>query len=178
MISFTCSSCGETHEGLADLAFDAPYYYYTVPEEERAERCTLSADLCTIDDEDYFIRGCLEIPVADHEVPFAFGVWCSVSRENFQRYVDVFNDPHQSHVGPFVGWFSVRLPTYPDPLQLKVRAHLQDHGTRPRFELEPGEHPLAIDHRDGIGLARLQEIYEANLHPPRSPRPHPSDRQT
>jgi hypothetical protein len=165
MIRFTCSSCGETHEGLADLAFEAPFYYYTVPEPERERRCELTPDLCSIDAADFFIRGCLEIPTVGHDEPFSWGAWCSLSRQNFERYVEVFDDPHPSGIGPFFGWFSVRVPTYPDTLRLKVKVHLRDHRTRPRFELEPTDHPLAVDQREGISLVRLQQIYEENLHP-------------
>jgi hypothetical protein len=67
-------------------------------------------------------------------------------------------------VGPFFGWLSVRLPTYPDTLQLKVRAHLRDEVTRPSFELEESEHPLSSDYQSGISVERLQRIYEAHLH--------------
>ena len=162
----TCRSCGEIHEGLPDLAFDAPYYYYTVPEPERAQRTLLTPDLCSIDDEDFFIRGCLEVPIVGRSDTFTWGAWCSVSRANFDRYCEVFDQVHQSTVGPFFGWFSSRLPTYPDTLQLKVMAHLRDHKTRPWFELETSDHPLSIDHRKGISLERLQVIYEANLHDP------------
>jgi hypothetical protein len=68
-------------------------------------------------------------------------------------------------VGPFFGWLSVRLPSYPDTLQLKVMAHLRDEATRPWFELEESEHPLSSDYRCGIPVERLQQIYEAHLHP-------------
>lgn len=162
---FRCSCCGELHEGLADLAFDAPYYYYTVPEAERAERCTLGSELCSIDDADFFIRGVLEIPVHDHPEPFGWGVWCSVSRTNFHRYAEIQDESRQSHEGPFFGWFSSRLPGYPETLGLKVMARLRDGGARPGFDLEPTDHPLAVDFRNGIPLARLQRIYEASLHP-------------
>jgi hypothetical protein len=161
---FTCRSCGEVHEGLADLAFAAPYYYYTVPETERAERTLLTSDLCSIDNEDFFIRGCLEVPIVGRSDIFSWGAWCSVSRVNFDRYREVFDQVHQSSVGPFFGWFSSRLPAYPDTLRLKVMAHLRDHTTRPWFELETSDHPLSIDYREGITLDRLQGIYEANLH--------------
>jgi hypothetical protein len=166
MIRFVCRCCGATHEGLADLAFEAPFYYYTVPEPERERRCTLTSDTCAIDDRDFFVRGCLEIPIVDHDTPFAWGAWCSLSQLNFQRYLELLDEAHRSPVGPFFGWLSVQIPSYPDTLRLKVMAHLLDHGTRPRFELEPTEHPLAVEQRDGITLARLREIYEANLHPP------------
>ena len=161
---FTCSCCGEVHEGLADLVFEAPYYYQTVPPEQRKERCLLTSDLCSIDNEDFFIRGCLDIPIIGRAERFSWGAWCSVSRANFDKYREVFTDPNQAHVGPFFGWFSVRLPTYPSTLELKVMAHLRDERTRPLFELEESEHPLSQDYRLGITEKRLQEIYEANLH--------------
>jgi hypothetical protein len=142
----------------------APYYYYTVPEPERTRRCILTSDLCSIDNEDFFIRGCLEIPLIGQDRNFVYGVWMSVSRKNYDRYVEVFDDPTQSRIGPFVGWFSSMLPGYPDTLHLKVRAHLRDERTRPAFELEPTNHPLALEQRNGITLGRLQEIYETNMH--------------
>jgi len=161
---FTCSCCGQIHDGLADLVFTAPDYYFGVPEGERTRRCTLTADMCSIDDEDFFIRGCLEIPLIGMTGRFSWGVWCSVSRTNFAKYQEVFEEEHQSHVGPFFGWFAVRLPGYPDTLNLKVMAHLRDQRTRPWFELEESEHPLSTEYRQGITAERLQKIYEANLH--------------
>jgi hypothetical protein len=163
-MKFTCTCCGQVHDGLADLVFAAPYYYYTVPESERHRRCLLTADVCSIDDEDFFIRGCLEIPLIGLAETFSWGVWCSVSRTNFLKYQEVFREEHQSHAGPFFGWFAVRLAGYPDTLKLKVMARLRDQRTRPWFELEESEHPLTVECRHGISAERLQEIYEANLH--------------
>jgi hypothetical protein len=163
-MTFTCRCCGQVHDGLADLVFAAPAFYYTVPESERERRCTLTADMCSIDDEDFFIRGCLEIPIKGSSQKFSWGVWCSVSRTNFAKYQEVFEDEHQSNVGPFFGWFSVRLPGYPNTLNLKVMAHLRDNRMRPLFDLEESDHPLSLDYRHGITMERLQEIYEANLH--------------
>ena len=163
-MQFTCTCCGRVHEGLSDLACAAPYYYYTVPEAERDRRCMLTSDARSIDGEDFFIRGCVEIPVIGRANPFMFGAWCSLSRSNFEKYLRTFEDERQSHEGPFFGWLSVRLPGYPDTLNLKVMAHLRDGGTRPLFELEESEHPLSVNSRRGISIQRLQEIHEANLH--------------
>jgi hypothetical protein len=45
---------------------DAPLSYYAIPEAERALRCELGSDDCVIDRAFFFVRGCLEIPVARH----------------------------------------------------------------------------------------------------------------
>jgi hypothetical protein len=166
---FTCGTCGEYHEGLPDIAFDAPYYYYGVPEAGRADRCVLDSDSCTIDGEHFFVRGCLEIPVHGQSEHFAWGAWLSLSRRNFQRFLELPGAERPSSEGSFVGWLSVRIPGYPDTLKLKARAHPRGGGFRPRLELEPTDHPLAVEQREGIGLDRLQQIYEQVLHPETPP---------
>ncbi|MFC9339196.1 DUF2199 domain-containing protein [Streptomyces sp. NPDC057020] len=40
----------------------------------------------------------------------------------------------------------------------------QHYGHRPRIELEPTEHPLAVEQRTRITLARVREIAETVLH--------------
>ena len=53
---------------------------------------------------------------------------------------------------------------YPDTLNLKTRVHLRDDGVRPSIELEPTEHPLAIEQRDGITAERVAELYARLVH--------------
>ena len=51
-------------------------------------------------------------------------------------------------------------------MNLKTRVHLRDHGERPRIELEPTDHPLAIEQRHGITVDRVAEIYAIMMHGP------------
>lgn len=64
-----------------------------------------------------------------------------------------------------LGWLSTELPLYqPSTLSLKTRVHTQAVGQRPLVELEPADHPLAVEQRTCITLARVQEIAETLLH--------------
>ncbi|WP_409517552.1 DUF2199 domain-containing protein [Bradyrhizobium sp. WYCCWR 12699] len=65
---------------------DAPLYFYSIPTEERDRRCALDADTCIVDDEHYFARGCLEIPVHGESEPFIWGVWVSLSQTSFATF--------------------------------------------------------------------------------------------
>lgn len=161
---YVCRTCGETHEGLPDLVFDAPFYYSTVPEAERAQRCFLTTDLCSIDDSDFFIRGVLEMPIQGATGTFAWGVWSSVSEKNFRLYQRFREGGDHSSHGPFPGWLSSRIPDYPDTLKLLVRAHLQEAGARPRIQLAPADHPLAFEQREGIRMEKLQGILTRHRH--------------
>lgn len=67
--------------------------------------------------------------------------------------------------GPFFGWFSSHIWIYPETLSLKSKAHLRNDGVRPYIELEPTDHPLAVEQREGITLDRVAEIYERMVHP-------------
>jgi hypothetical protein len=42
--------------------------------------------------------------------------------------------------------------------------HTRAVGVRPYIQLEPTDHPLAVEQRTGITLARVQEIAEMVLH--------------
>lgn len=164
MFRFKCTSCSEWHEGMPTLGARAPLYYYSIPKEEREERCALGSDDCVIDQEHFFVRGCLEIPVHGESELFSWGVWVSLSRVDFEQWIRVFDVPSRSHVGPFLGWLSAALPTYPSTENLKTRVHLRDNGIRPYIELEPTDHPLAIEQRNGISVARVAELYAKCVH--------------
>ena len=161
---FVCAVCGERHEGVPGLAAAAPLSYYSVPEEERSRRCRLDGDTCVIDEELFFVRGCLEVPILGEAEPFIWGAWVSLSRQSFDTFVRLYHEEHRSHEGPFFGWLSASLAGYPETEPLKTRVHLRDHGQRPFIELEPTEHPLAVEQRSGITRERVSEILSAHLH--------------
>ncbi len=165
-----CPRCNGSHAGIFDLAFDKPQPWSGTgrpianSEVERWEHF-LSEDLCVANGEDFFVRCVLPIPIiGSGGETFAYGVWSSLSRENFGRYVDTFESGAQDELGPWFGWFSNRLKGYPETLFLRCQVHPRSGGRRPWIEIEPGEHPLAIEQREGMTLDRLLEIYALNGH--------------
>ena len=74
MQGYYCATCGEYHADLPlTLAAEAPYAYYQVPEVERDARTYLSSEQCTIDQERFFIRGQLELPIQATDQVFTWG---------------------------------------------------------------------------------------------------------
>lgn len=163
MFRFQCSRCSEWHEGMPSFGAAAPLFYYGIPETERPARCKLTSDTCVVDDAHFFVRGSIEIPVHGTDEPFAWGVWVSLSRDHFQHFVELLDSPLRAQHGPWFGWLSAAIKTYPDTENLKTRVHLRD-GIRPYIELEPTDHPLAVEQREGISVARLSDIYAACMH--------------
>lgn len=154
--AYICTVCGQHHGDLPHVAFDMPLYAREIPEMERPARVFLTDDLCSVDSEHFFIRGVLEIPVHDYPEEFGFGVWVSQKEENYRAYAD---SGESNEIGPFFGWLSNEIAFYPErTLSLKARAHFRGNGLRPFIRLEPTDHPLAVDQRKGIALARAWEI--------------------
>jgi hypothetical protein len=161
---FKCNSCGEVHRGMPSFGAKAPLSYYAVPESDRDIRCALGSDDCVIDEEDFFVRGCIEIPVHGESEPLSWGVWVSLSESSFKQWLEAFHMTKRSHIGPFFGWLNAWLKPYPETMNLKTRVHLRDDGIRPFIELEPTDHPLALEQRQGIDTARVAQIYALMMH--------------
>ena len=65
---------------------EAPYYYYEVAPHARRTLPFNIRYICIMDDEHYFIRGCLEIPIIDYHENFIWTVWVSLSKKVIIKY--------------------------------------------------------------------------------------------
>jgi hypothetical protein len=162
---YICHTCGKHHPGPPmDFSVDVPYPYLTIPVEERKAHCYLTSDVCVIDGKEFYVRGCLDIPVFDSPRPFTWGVWVSLSEKSFKRAMELWDDDGRDKEPPFFGWLCTRLSPYPDTGLLKTNVHLRPANQRPFIELEPTDHPLAVEQRNGITMARVREIAAVLLH--------------
>jgi hypothetical protein len=162
---FKCATCGEVHKGIPTFGADYPMTVLQIPESEREAKVELGSDDCVIDEQDFYIRGCIEIPVHGHDDPFIWGTWVSLSEDSFSKFIEYFSQSKRSHAGPFFGWHCCDFLPYDETcVNLKTHAHLGDDGIRLFIELEPTDHPLAIEQRDGISERRLIEIYQTVMH--------------
>ncbi len=159
-------ACGEHHPGLPmSFAADAPAPYYWLPEEERAARVDLTPDVCVIDGGEFYVRGVLEIPILGTEELFVWGVWASLSEQSYRRTLELWDDEGRENEPPYFGWLCTDLPVYLDTLSLKTLVHERPVGARPFVELEPTDHPLAVEQREGITPDRAREISHTVMHP-------------
>jgi len=164
VFSFECKECGATHEGVQDLYFAAPYYYFELDDDERLE-AELTEDTCVIRNESFFVRGVLEIPIQGHDNVFGYGVWVSLSKVSFDRYIELFSCADEILDGPFFGWLSNAIVEYPDTLGMKCDVKLLPYPSRPEIKLHRCEHPLAIDQEKGMPESKLREILTGSMHP-------------
>lgn len=163
---FVCGTCGGVHTG-PPLSFTAPAPAFWRPEMTDDEACLLDSDICVIRGEHFFIRGLIEVPVWETGEVFTWSMWVSLSRPNFTRAVDVWEQPGRESEPPCFGWLSNVIAGYePSTLNLKTNVHTRPVGELPYIEIEPTMHPLAVEQRAGITVARVQEIAAFHLHGP------------
>ncbi|MET7945019.1 DUF2199 domain-containing protein [Streptomyces sp. NPDC005302] len=130
-----------------------------------ANDCQLSSDQCVVHAQHYFVKGMIEIPIVGSDAMFSWGVWVSLSRENFSRSADLWDTRGREAGRPYFGWLTTDLPVYsPTTLNLKTHVHTRPVGERPYVELEPTDHALAVEQRAGITMDRVREIAEAVIH--------------
>lgn len=85
----------------------------------------------------------------------------SLSEANFTRTVEEWNiNGREDRLEPMFGWLATSLPCYPETINLKTMVHTRRIEIRPYIELEPTDHPLAVEQRVGISLKRVQNIAE------------------
>ncbi len=161
---FLCSCCGTHHDG-PPFSYGAPAPAYWREDLTSDPNSLLTDEQCVIDGQHFFVRARIVLPLVDAAEDFEWGVWVSLSEANITRACQMWTTPERVNEPPYFGWLSTELPYEPTTLNLKTNLHMQPVGVRPTVELEPTDHPLAVEQRTGITLARVQAIAERLLHP-------------
>lgn len=169
--AWKCGSCEIEHHGMFDLGADASDHWGKVDTIEpnsalRFDGDFLSEDFCVLDGEHFFVRCIFQIPVHGVAETFGFGVWSTLSRENFEIYVEGFDIGQFQDEGPWPGWFGNRLNGFEDTLNAPCWVYPQPARQRPVVTLVNPDHNLSVAQNEGISPDRLLELYEAYGHRP------------
>lgn len=168
-VRWRCTTCHEEHDDLP-LEWEAPLPepIFALPENGRARNCDIGPDFCSMREADgthYFIKSAIEIPVLDLDGRcLRWIVWASLSEKSWRVVRETWEQPARAAQPPMFGWLMSRLAIYPETIALKTMVHLREPGVLPFLELEPTEHPLAVEQRAGISTARVREIASKLLH--------------
>lgn len=175
-LRWKCGTCEERHTGpCLDFGFSEPFYWNT--ENDAGSRWAqspqdqprslsptfLDADYCSIEGESFFVRGLIHLQIIGAAESLRWGVWGSLSRENFEKLLGMDEQPQRVDLPPMFSWLSSKIEGYADTLSLKMYLHVQEPGTRPHFRLERSDHPLSIDYHHDITPERVREIMFRSL---------------
>lgn len=151
---FQCSTCGEWHDEPAlSFACDYPDMYANMSADEREMRAVISSDQCIIDEERFFIRGLIEIPIIETDDVFLWGVWASLTEKNFDEISALWETPGRERIveDSFAALLANSIQGYyPKTADMKIRLRLQPLGSRPVFHVEDQTHMLGAEQAKGI----------------------------
>jgi hypothetical protein len=158
---YTCSCCGKVYDEVP-LCFGSQYpdYYFSVPLEERSQRIDMQQSLCVIDNEHCFHRGRITIPIIDYTENLVFDIWTSISADNFNIRVGLWEDPKRVEHEPYFGWLQSIVPTYGNTINIKTIAVEQTLGLIPEIKVIEEGHPLQVDQEKGISFKKALEIVD------------------
>jgi hypothetical protein len=148
---YVCSSCGAKHPSTPfSFAADFPDRYANLSREDRDARSVIGTDQCVIDQTEFYLRGCLEIPVVGLDDPFIWGLWARVHEKDYDEVEENWEAVgRERSTGPYKGRLANSLSFYPETLNLKIEILVQQVGTRPLFIVNE-ESQIGNEQRQGI----------------------------
>jgi hypothetical protein len=166
-MSWHCSTCGETHGDFPlSFAADFPDNYANLGDADRAARTIIGSDQCVIDEEQFYLRGCLEIPIQGSDEIFMWGLWALLKPADYAGISDSWEEEgrDQKH-GPYKGRLANSLKSYPvDTFNLRLTIKLRSVGERPLFFIDESDHPLAVAQRQGMTRRQVKDLVSSLLH--------------
>jgi hypothetical protein len=151
MERFVCHRCGEVHDELPAFGPELPQRVAEIPESEREGRVVLNGEMCVLDDDQQWIRACLDLPLSDDDGHFRWLAWVSLSAVDFDDAIERWMDPERVGRRPYSGRLGSEIPTHPASEGLRCRVVAQPVGDRPQLELEGDQdHALVAAQRHGV----------------------------
>lgn len=156
---YVCSACGRQHSEVPlSFAADFPDAYANMSLDDRENRALISSDQCIIDDDQFYLRGCIELPVLLAEEIFLWGVWARVHERDFDEIHEHWNSAgRENRIGPFKGRLANSISIYPQTLNMKLAIQIRPAGERPVFVLEEPDHPLTQEQQNGLTGEKARE---------------------
>ncbi len=162
--TFKCGTCGKFHIGLPmDMEFKKPGRYFEIPAKERNSRIYVSTDVCVVDDNEFYIRGVLPIPVANSIDKFRWGLWAKVEKNDFDIYAEYWDGNLTENLPALHGLLSGSMKHYPDSDMTPVEIYLQTGDQRPIFKVISDESSLGSDQKKGITIEKVHSFVELLL---------------
>ena len=151
---YRCGACGKIHKGMPDVSFAAPLDYYGIPQEERLDRAVLSREACVLDDERFFLRARLALPIRDTDSQFGWLVWCELPEVDFWTVWQTRSEAGATLDEPFEATLANSLPEFERSHGVEGLLTLGPDGGLPEFTILDDNHPLSVCQRAGLPPAQ------------------------
>jgi hypothetical protein len=157
-VSF-CALCGQSHAGeTRQLHLLLPEPIFRIDEADRDGRAWVGSDSAVLRDreqERFFVRALLELPVADEHGHFGYSTWIEVDETAFDALRGSWL---QMGSEPLTGALASEVHPYAFTEGLPVQIHPRAADVLPLVELDDADHELVRAQRNGISSHRAHEL--------------------
>jgi hypothetical protein len=153
-----CGHCGRDLGAHArDIGYSLPDVVWALDDDERDRRAKYDSDTCQLDQSRFFIRGIAFVSILETGEHFGWGLWTEVSQQVFARYLELY-DADARREPTAEGRLANTPQGYPDLEGHPVDIAFGAADDRPQLTLRTSQHPLSVEQRRGISLARVHEL--------------------
>ena len=156
-----CQCCGEmVPASNMELTFRRPDVIAALSEEERDERCKHDDDSCELDGNRFFIRGLVPLPVQESAQPYCLGAWVEISKSDFKKVEQLWNDGNQADEKPISGVLANEIPLTEGTKDCVITLQLTGPKSRPDIMIVDEACSLHREQECGINIHRAREYSE------------------
>jgi hypothetical protein len=163
-LSFACDVCNKQHDISLNLGFSMPDFVNKLLPWEREKRCQSSPDWAIVDERFFYVRGCIELKVQGTDSVFSLGVWTTLGEDEFDRTMQMWDNPERLSEPPYNGALANTLPLYPETRNLTTLVHTRAPGDRPAISIVDETHQLYEQQQHGIPFDQVVELTKLILH--------------
>jgi len=140
-----------------ELSLIRPDDIAIMDEDEIEKTCRYNDEIYIYEEEYFYIRGILPLPIHDMDRDYNLGVWVQVSKNSFDRIYDLWSNENQSLEAPFEALLANNVPLTQGSKDANVQIKLMGPKTRP-FVIVKDENCSLLDEQTlGIALHRASE---------------------
>jgi hypothetical protein len=130
-----------------------------LPATERERRAVVGDENCALDDQRFFVRGNLVVPIDGHDGhdghdAMIWTIWVELpDRRSYKRTLALWGHGRRDREPAIACTLATELPVAPGSRGLRAALHLGAPGRRPVIRLEPAAHALVELCERGVALA-------------------------
>lgn len=127
----------------------------------------LSEDFCVLGGKHFFVRSVLRFPVRGLDWSFGFGCWGTLSRPNFETYIEHFDEGSYAGLGPWPSWLCNQLLPFMEGITSPLGCDMvpQLNRQRPELYVAQGCDVLIEAQEEGLTAVQVLDIFACYGHP-------------
>lgn len=143
-----------------ELTYRKPDPIASMCEDEIESQCKYTNDYYVCDDEYFYIRCVLPLPVHDTGKDYCLGVWAQVSPNSFNKIWELWDDENQSKEPPMCGLLANDVHLHTGTENTEIEVQLTGLTSRPIITVKDPESSLYQEQQCGITIHRASEYSE------------------